>query len=99
MNLGDMKTTDGVAAVLQEDDDDAVDPHLERIKNEAGGDESDEEVNSSIHFLKLLLMKFADASAKFILFVIHLFLLSLAITYYILSQLERYLYFETRSLN
>ncbi|KAH9676376.1 FACT complex subunit SSRP1 [Citrus sinensis] len=43
MNLGDMKTTDGVAAVLQEDDDDAVDPHLERIKNEAGGDESDEE--------------------------------------------------------
>lgn len=69
MNLGDMKTTDGVAAVLQEDDDDAVDPHLERIKNEAGGDESDEEVNSSIHFLKLLLMKFADASAKFILFV------------------------------
>lgn len=69
MNLGDMKTTDGVAAVLQEDDDDAVDPHLERIKNEAGGDESDEEVNSSIHFLKLLLMKFADASAKFILFI------------------------------
>ncbi|EEF45015.1 FACT complex subunit SSRP1 [Ricinus communis] len=42
MNLGDMKTTNGVAAVLQNDDDDAVDPHLERIKNEAG-DESDEE--------------------------------------------------------
>ena len=26
------------------EDDDVVDPHLERIKNEAGGDESDEEV-------------------------------------------------------
>lgn len=44
MNLGDVQTADGVAAVLQSDDDDAVDPHLERIKNEAGGDESDEEV-------------------------------------------------------
>lgn len=44
MNLGDVQTADGVAAVLQNDDDDAVDPHLERIKNEAGGDESDEEV-------------------------------------------------------
>lgn len=44
MNLGDAHTADGVAAVLQNDDDDAVDPHLERIKNEAGGDESDEEV-------------------------------------------------------
>ncbi|KAJ9152545.1 hypothetical protein P3X46_026103 [Hevea brasiliensis] len=42
MNLGDMQTTNGVAAVLQNEDDDAVDPHLERIKNEAG-DESDEE--------------------------------------------------------
>ncbi|XAR51771.1 hypothetical protein NMG60_11006503 [Bertholletia excelsa] len=41
MNLGDVRT-DGVAAVLQDDEDDAVDPHLERIKNEAGG-ESDEE--------------------------------------------------------
>ena len=45
MNLGGVQTADGVAAVLQNDDDDAVDPHLERIKNEAGGDESDEEVN------------------------------------------------------
>ncbi|KAK1298695.1 FACT complex subunit SSRP1 [Acorus calamus] len=43
MNLGDMQTTTGVAAVLQQDDDDAVDPHLERIRNEAGGEESDEE--------------------------------------------------------
>nr|DAD31171.1 TPA_asm: hypothetical protein HUJ06_010022 [Nelumbo nucifera] len=43
MNLGDVQTTEGVAAVLQnDDDDDAVDPHLERIKNEAG-DETDEE--------------------------------------------------------
>lgn len=46
LNLGDIQTADGVAAVLQNDDDDAVDPHLERIKNEAGGDESDEEVIS-----------------------------------------------------
>ncbi|EOY03382.1 High mobility group isoform 3 [Theobroma cacao] len=43
MNLGDVRTTDGVAEILQNEDDDAVDPHLERIKNEAGGDESDEE--------------------------------------------------------
>ncbi|KAI8023450.1 FACT complex subunit SSRP1 [Camellia lanceoleosa] len=43
MNLGDIRTADGVAAVLQSDDDDAVDPHLERIKNAAGEDESDEE--------------------------------------------------------
>ncbi|THG15330.1 hypothetical protein TEA_005307 [Camellia sinensis var. sinensis] len=46
MNLGDIRTADGVAAVLQSDDDDAVDPHLERIKNAAGEDESDEEVRS-----------------------------------------------------
>lgn len=51
INLGDMQTADRVAAVLQDEDDDAVDPHLERIKNEAGGDESDEEVCSSIHYL------------------------------------------------
>ncbi|KAL2499984.1 FACT complex subunit SSRP1 [Abeliophyllum distichum] len=43
MNLGAVRTADGVAAVLQNDDDDAVDPHLERIRNEAAGDESDEE--------------------------------------------------------
>ncbi|KAJ0254040.1 FACT complex subunit SSRP1 [Hirschfeldia incana] len=40
-NLGGAGTTEGVAAVLQ-DDDDAVDPHLERIRNQAA-DESDEE--------------------------------------------------------
>lgn len=44
MNLGDVHAAEGVAAVLQNEDDDAVDPHLERIRNEAGGDESDEEV-------------------------------------------------------
>ncbi|XP_077217969.1 high mobility group [Tasmannia lanceolata] len=43
MNLGEAQTTNGVAAVLDNDDDDAVDPHLERIKNAAGGEESDEE--------------------------------------------------------
>ncbi|KAI4389065.1 hypothetical protein MLD38_001329 [Melastoma candidum] len=43
MNLGEQATTDGVARVLQSEVDDAVDPHLERIKNAAGEDESDEE--------------------------------------------------------
>ncbi|GKU97086.1 hypothetical protein SLEP1_g10267 [Rubroshorea leprosula] len=43
MNLGDERTGDGVAKILQTEEDDAVDPHLERIRNEAGGDESDEE--------------------------------------------------------
>ncbi|KAK2377187.1 FACT complex subunit SSRP1 [Trifolium repens] len=43
MNLGDAQATAGVAKVLENEDDDAVDPHLERIRNEAGEDESDEE--------------------------------------------------------
>ncbi|KAH7846216.1 hypothetical protein Vadar_011319 [Vaccinium darrowii] len=43
MNLGDIRTAEGVAAVLQNDDDDDVDQHLEWNRNEAGGDESDEE--------------------------------------------------------
>jgi len=46
MNLGDghgQPIEGGVSAVLRSDDDDAVDPHLERIRN-AAGDESDEEV-------------------------------------------------------
>lgn len=51
MNLGDLKTTDGVASVLQDEDDDAVDPHLVRVKNEAGGDESDEEVFFLLFFV------------------------------------------------
>jgi structure-specific recognition protein 1 len=43
MNLGGAGTADGVAAVLGDnDDDDAVDPHLTRIRNQAA-DESDEE--------------------------------------------------------
>ncbi|XP_051140376.1 FACT complex subunit SSRP1 [Andrographis paniculata] len=43
MNLGGGdRATEGVAAVLT-DIDDAVDPHLERIKNQTIGDESDEE--------------------------------------------------------
>ncbi|WCJ31649.1 FACT complex subunit SSRP1 [Euphorbia peplus] len=43
MNLGSQTVKGGVAAVLQNaDDDDAVDPHLERIRN-AAADESDEE--------------------------------------------------------
>ncbi|KAK9061744.1 hypothetical protein SSX86_018927 [Deinandra increscens subsp. villosa] len=44
MNLGGgVQATDGVAAVLRDEEYDAVDPHLERIKNEAGEEESDEE--------------------------------------------------------
>lgn len=48
INLGETQTTGGVAAVLQNSDDEAVDPHLERIRNQrdagAGGeDDSDEE--------------------------------------------------------
>lgn len=43
-NAGGVQNAEGVAAVLQSDIDDAVDPHLERIRNEANGDESDEEV-------------------------------------------------------
>ncbi|TVT99205.1 hypothetical protein EJB05_33166 [Eragrostis curvula] len=44
LNLGDGQgTASGVTAVLQSTDDDSVDPHLERIKNQAGNDESDEE--------------------------------------------------------
>ncbi|KAK5840651.1 hypothetical protein PVK06_009554 [Gossypium arboreum] len=38
-----ISSKDSVVEILQNDDDDAVDPHLERIKNEAGVDESDEE--------------------------------------------------------
>ncbi|EES02337.1 hypothetical protein BDA96_03G041900 [Sorghum bicolor] len=45
MNLGgDGQGASGVVTdVLRDTDDDAVDPHLERIKNQAGDDESDEE--------------------------------------------------------
>lgn len=42
MNLGGAKAIDGGPSVLQVDEDDNVDPHLERIKNQAA-DESDEE--------------------------------------------------------
>ncbi|KAL5722625.1 FACT complex subunit ssrp1 [Ranunculus cassubicifolius] len=44
LNLGVGQATEGVAAVLQDDDDDAVDPHLERIKNSTvDSDEEDED--------------------------------------------------------
>ncbi|XP_057768691.1 FACT complex subunit SSRP1 isoform X2 [Salvia miltiorrhiza] len=43
MNLPTTQATDGVADVLHHADDDAVDPHLERIKNEAISDEEDED--------------------------------------------------------
>ncbi|KAF3326915.1 FACT complex subunit SSRP1-like protein [Carex littledalei] len=43
LNLGEVQTAAGVAAVLQNTDDSTVDPYLEDIKNQAGDDESDEE--------------------------------------------------------
>ncbi|CAH9118603.1 unnamed protein product [Cuscuta epithymum] len=44
MNLRDSRPADGVTAVLRgPDDDDAVDPHLMRIRNQASEVESDEE--------------------------------------------------------
>ncbi|PPR93616.1 hypothetical protein GOBAR_AA27054 [Gossypium barbadense] len=41
-----VRQNDSVAEILQNDDDDAVDLHLERIKNEAGVDESDDEMRT-----------------------------------------------------
>ncbi|KAK3015284.1 hypothetical protein RJ639_006922 [Escallonia herrerae] len=44
MNLGGVQAADGVAAVLQNEEEDDMDPHLARIRNEAGeSDEEDEE--------------------------------------------------------
>ncbi|CAL4910045.1 unnamed protein product [Urochloa decumbens] len=44
MNLGDgQRRTGGVTAALESNADDSVDPHLERIKNQACNEESDEE--------------------------------------------------------
>jgi structure-specific recognition protein 1 len=44
LNLGELQTAAGVAAVLQNTIDVSVDPYLEDLKNQAGNDESDEEV-------------------------------------------------------
>ncbi|RLM99672.1 FACT complex subunit SSRP1-B-like [Panicum miliaceum] len=44
LNLGDgQRRTGGVTSVLESTDDDSMDPHLERIKNQACNEESDEE--------------------------------------------------------
>ncbi|KAG2616809.1 FACT complex subunit SSRP1-B-like isoform X4 [Panicum virgatum] len=44
LNLGDgQRRNGGVTAVIESTDDDSVDPHLERIKNQACNEESDEE--------------------------------------------------------
>ncbi|CAL4902629.1 unnamed protein product [Urochloa decumbens] len=44
MNHGDgQRRTGGVAAALESNADDSIDPHLERIKNQACNEESDEE--------------------------------------------------------
>ncbi len=42
INLGEVQTADGVAEILNNEDDDAVGPHLARIKSDIR-DESDEE--------------------------------------------------------
>ncbi|KAG2625043.1 hypothetical protein PVAP13_3KG162400 [Panicum virgatum] len=45
LNLGDdQRRNGGVTAVIESTDDDSVDPHLERIKNQACNEESDEEI-------------------------------------------------------
>uniref|UniRef100_A0A803RBI9 FACT complex subunit SSRP1 n=1 Tax=Cannabis sativa TaxID=3483 RepID=A0A803RBI9_CANSA len=68
MNLGNTRPTDGVASVLQDEDDDAVDPHLVRVKNEAGDDESDEEDED---FVAKRMIRFpTDDSGKMILMLV-----------------------------
>ena len=47
LNLGVGQNGTGVSRTIDEDDDDAVDPHLERIKRSAGDEDSDEEVRKS----------------------------------------------------
>ncbi|XP_025806594.1 FACT complex subunit SSRP1-B-like, partial [Panicum hallii] len=45
LNLGDgQRITGGVTSVLESTDDDSMDPHLERIKNQACNEESDQDV-------------------------------------------------------
>lgn len=53
MNLGDVQATNGVAAVIPNDE--YLDPHLERIRSEAGDDESDEEASSFLYFFNFVL--------------------------------------------
>ena len=56
MNLGDGQGTSGVTDVLQDTDDVAPDPHLERIKNQAASSEdSDEEVRCLLLACSLVL--------------------------------------------
>ena len=49
LNLGG-KHANGQSHEIEEDDDDAFDPHLARIQSAAAGDESDEEVEILIIF-------------------------------------------------
>jgi structure-specific recognition protein 1 len=53
LNLGELQGTGGVAPVLDGSDDEAVDPHLNRIKNarEGGENDSDEEVGNDTSLL------------------------------------------------
>lgn len=74
MNLGDGQGTSGVTDVLQDTDDVAPDPHLERIKNQAeSSEDSDEEVHC------LLLAFFLDADL-WILLLSHRIYLSFTIS-------------------
>lgn len=56
MNLGDGQgTSGGVTDVLRDTDDGAPDPHLERIKNQAVSEESDDEVGCFLLACSLML--------------------------------------------
>lgn len=91
MNLGDGQATNGVAAVLRNDDDDAVDPHLERIKTQAGGEESDEEV--FLHFsnspISLLILADLVVTLSFVVFRMKILLQRKMIAGLLLMILER----------
>ena len=54
-----------MVAVLRNDDDDAVDPHLEQIRNAAGRDESDKEVSFLGGYLNLSVFIFPRAFGFF----------------------------------
>lgn len=63
MNLGDAQVTDGVSPLLEVADDADPDPHLVRVQEEAGDEDSDEEVK-----LFSYLSLFSSKSSLWILF-------------------------------
>lgn len=55
MNLGDAQVTDGVSPLLEVADDADPDPHLVRVQEEAGDEDSDEEVKLFSYLIYFLL--------------------------------------------